>query len=209
MLYRRVFDKISTEFRGILRVFVNFAALRRREIPEALTTSCIIYTNWRLKIYIWRLHFSSWSPKGDLRIFLISSPDIADQDTAQYNLCSAGENCGSWAELLKCTTDNLFSSHVFLLNLLLTYKFTSKTGSFKSYDSHQLLCGGMVEGNSELFCIAWFCRHLYIHPGLFGGLKIVQFDWLLLKLINYSYSYKPIGVPHFGQLDVSWYPMKP
>ena len=74
MLYRHVFDKISTEFRGILRVFVNFAALRRREISEALTTSCIIYTNWRLKIYIWRLHFSSWSPKGDLRIFLISSP---------------------------------------------------------------------------------------------------------------------------------------
>ena len=42
MLYRHVFDKISTEFRGILRVFVNFAAFRRREISEALTTSCII-----------------------------------------------------------------------------------------------------------------------------------------------------------------------
>ena len=49
MLYRHVFDKISTEFRGILRVFVNFAALRRREISEALTTSCIMYTNWRKK----------------------------------------------------------------------------------------------------------------------------------------------------------------
>ena len=24
------------------------------------------------------------------------------------------------------------------------YKFTSKTGSFESYNSHQLLCGGMV-----------------------------------------------------------------
>ena len=36
MLYRHVFGKISTEFRGILRVFVNFAALRRREISEAL-----------------------------------------------------------------------------------------------------------------------------------------------------------------------------
>ena len=32
------------------------------------------YTNWRLKVYIWRLYFSSWSPKGNLRIFLISSP---------------------------------------------------------------------------------------------------------------------------------------
>ena len=31
-------------------------------------------TNWRLKIYIWRLHFSGWSPKGDLKIFLTSSP---------------------------------------------------------------------------------------------------------------------------------------
>ena len=43
MFYRHVFDKISTEFHGILRVFVNFAALRQREISEALTTSCVIY----------------------------------------------------------------------------------------------------------------------------------------------------------------------
>ena len=42
---------------------------------------------------------------------------IADQDTARYSLCSAGENCLSWAEPLKCSTDNLFSSRVFLLNL--------------------------------------------------------------------------------------------
>ena len=28
MLYRHVFDKISTEFRGIFRVFVNFAGFR-------------------------------------------------------------------------------------------------------------------------------------------------------------------------------------
>ena len=35
MFYRHVFDKISTEFHGILRVFVNFAALRLREISEA------------------------------------------------------------------------------------------------------------------------------------------------------------------------------
>ena len=38
MLYIHVFDKISTEFRGILPVFVNFAALQRREISGALTT---------------------------------------------------------------------------------------------------------------------------------------------------------------------------
>ena len=43
MFYRHVFDKISAEFHGILHVFVNFAALRRREISEALTTSCVIY----------------------------------------------------------------------------------------------------------------------------------------------------------------------
>ena len=43
MLYRHVFDKISTKFHGILCVFVNFAALRRREISEALTMSCVIY----------------------------------------------------------------------------------------------------------------------------------------------------------------------
>ena len=37
---------------------------------------------------------------------------IADQDTARYSLCSARENCVSWAEPLKCSTDNLFSSRV-------------------------------------------------------------------------------------------------
>ena len=44
------------------------------------------------------------------------------------------------------------------------YKFTSKTGGFESYDSHQFLCGGMVEVNSEPFRIAWFGKRLYIHP---------------------------------------------
>ena len=61
------------------------------------------------------------------------------------------------------------------------YKFTSKTGGFESYDSHQLLCGGMVEVNSEPFRIAWFGKRLYIHPGLFGGSKMVRFDWFLAK----------------------------
>ena len=42
------------------------------------------------------------------------------------------------------------------------YKFTSKTGGFESYDSHQLLCGGMVEVNSEPFRIAWFGKRLHI-----------------------------------------------
>ena len=39
------------------------------------------------------------------------------------------------------------------------------------------------------------------------GLEI-GFFLTILKLINYSYGYKPIGVPHFGQVHVSWYPMK-
>ena len=77
---RHVFDKISTEFRGILRAFVNFADLpefhafattRNTTSPELRH---LHDSNWRLKICIWRLYFSSWSPKGDLRIFLISSP---------------------------------------------------------------------------------------------------------------------------------------
>ena len=54
------------------------------------------------------------------------------------------------------------------------YKFTSKTGGLESYVSHQLLCGGMVEVNSEPFRIAWFGKRLYIHPGLFGGSKMVR-----------------------------------
>ena len=36
MLYRHVFDKISTELGGIFCVFVNFAAPRLRKISEAL-----------------------------------------------------------------------------------------------------------------------------------------------------------------------------
>ena len=82
MLYRHVFEKISTEFHGILRAFVNFVDLHVPEFHSFATVRNITipelrhlhYTNWRLKICIWRLYFSSWSPKGDLRIFLISSP---------------------------------------------------------------------------------------------------------------------------------------
>ena len=36
MLYRHVFDEISTEFRGISRIYLNFAAPRMRDISEAL-----------------------------------------------------------------------------------------------------------------------------------------------------------------------------
>ena len=57
MLYRHVFDKISTEFRGILRAFVNFADLHEPEFHSFATAPNIAipelchlhYTNWRLK----------------------------------------------------------------------------------------------------------------------------------------------------------------
>ena len=49
-------------------------------------------TNWRLKIWIWRLYFSSWSPKGDLRIFLISSPaHVHTHLLKQLSLISQGK----------------------------------------------------------------------------------------------------------------------
>ena len=48
MLYRHVFDKISTEFRGISRVFVNFAALLLLEISEALYLWAASFTFYKL-----------------------------------------------------------------------------------------------------------------------------------------------------------------
>ena len=43
-----VFDKISTEFRGILRVFVNFAAPLLLEISEALYLWAASFTYYKL-----------------------------------------------------------------------------------------------------------------------------------------------------------------
>ena len=48
MLHSHVFDKISTEFRGIFRVFVNFAAPRPREISEAQYR--VVKLNWLNKV---------------------------------------------------------------------------------------------------------------------------------------------------------------
>ena len=96
MLYRHVFDKISTEFRGILHAFVNL-----EDLPEFLgfaTTQNITspelhhlqYTKWQLRICIWRLYVSSWSPKGDLKIFLNFEPCIVGKKEAlkdYKNIC--------------------------------------------------------------------------------------------------------------------------
>ena len=56
-----------------------------------LRAASLQYTNWGLKICIWQLYFSSWMPKGDLRKFLISSPDNVIvwreiRNTLLYNL---------------------------------------------------------------------------------------------------------------------------
>ena len=44
-------------------------------------------TKWLLKICIWRLYFSSWQPKGDLRIFLILNP-VLPADGFSYTVYS-------------------------------------------------------------------------------------------------------------------------
>ena len=72
MLYRHVFDKISTEFCVFLWI-LRLCDGAKYQKPW-LWAASFTYTNWRLKICIWRLYFSSWLPKGDLTIFLISSP---------------------------------------------------------------------------------------------------------------------------------------
>ena len=68
-------DMYLIRFLPNFAVFCVFLWISRlcdpREISEALTVS---FTNWRLKLCIWRLFFSGWSPKGDLRIFSILSP---------------------------------------------------------------------------------------------------------------------------------------
>ena len=44
---------------------------------------------------------------------------VADQDTARYSLCSATENCVSWAEPLKCSFDQI----CLLKNIIISVKF--------------------------------------------------------------------------------------
>ena len=90
MLYRQVFDKISREFRSISHIIVNFTGfcgftwnsrLSDRTKYQTPGWYCELlhlhYTNWRLKTCTWWLHFSSLSPKDDLKIFLISSPAMS------------------------------------------------------------------------------------------------------------------------------------
>ena len=48
-MYRHVFDKISTEFRGISRIYLNFVAPRPREISEVLAdwqTDWLLIADW-------------------------------------------------------------------------------------------------------------------------------------------------------------------
>ena len=64
---------------AVFRVFLWISRPRscsKYQKPCTYELRHLHFTNWRLKICIWRLYFSGWSPKGDLKIFLISSPEI-------------------------------------------------------------------------------------------------------------------------------------
>ena len=73
----------------LIRFLVNFAVFRvilwisqlcscsKYQKPCTYELRHFHFTNWRLKICIWRLYFSGWSPQGDLKIFLILSPVLA------------------------------------------------------------------------------------------------------------------------------------
>ena len=70
----------------LIRFLLNFAVFRvflwisrlcscsKYQKPCTYELLHLHVINWRLKICIWRLYFSGWLPKGDLKIFLISSP---------------------------------------------------------------------------------------------------------------------------------------
>ena len=56
------------------------------------------------------------------------------------------------------------------------YKFTSKTGGFESYDSDQLLCGGMVEVNFKILKLqVTFTKRLSFKT-TFKGHSIVMYS---------------------------------
>ena len=82
MLCRHVFCKISRQFRGFTWIS-KYQKLWYHELLPYLH-----YTTWWLKICICRwLYFSGWSPKGDLRIFLISSPSTGNLQGGQWRIC--------------------------------------------------------------------------------------------------------------------------
>ena len=107
MLYRHISHKISTKFCGILRALVSFTDLPElhgfttaRNIPSPELRH-LHYKNWRLKICIWRLYFSSCLPKGDLMIFLNSSPACL-----VTLACVAGKISSLFAVVFKCRQED-------------------------------------------------------------------------------------------------------
>ena len=66
---------ISRDFAGLPEIRGSATALNIRYWYCELLH--LHYTNWRLKTCTWWLHFSSLSPKDDLKIFLISSPAMS------------------------------------------------------------------------------------------------------------------------------------
>ena len=68
------------------------------------------------------------------------------------------------------------------------YKFTSKTGSFESYDSHQLLCGGMVarkwiETGGHSYSTWLYAVKLHLSQGFVTvrGWEVLKFARCFLK----------------------------
>ena len=74
--------------------FHGFATTRNITSPELRD---LHYKNWRLKIGIWRLYFSSCLPKGDLRICLNSSPACL-----VTLACVAGKISSLFAVVFRC-----------------------------------------------------------------------------------------------------------
>ena len=91
-------DKFQLCFIGmyLIRFLANFAILRRLiwiswlcdhakyRKPWYYDLRHLHYTNWLLKICIWQLYFSSWSPRGNLRIFSFSALNKCDFHTHIY-----------------------------------------------------------------------------------------------------------------------------
>ena len=108
---RKIWKRFSTWLAHALQTYWNVKTCNRWQAAH-------LHRRETFEIFYILLHWGdlfqgsySWKFERWYRFY------IADQDTARYSLCSARENCVSWAEPLKCTADNLFSSRVFLLNL--------------------------------------------------------------------------------------------
>ena len=100
MLYRHVFDKISTEFRGIFRVFVNFAGFRGFTWISRLRDRAKYQKPWNTHLFLgwwrWGLHYllcNRLSITMTFKFFLIEF-----EDAREYNLSHILYSCVTAAE---------------------------------------------------------------------------------------------------------------